>query len=102
VTDTLTDLIDAHLAKANAATQGDWAHDGRGNVYDPSVSAMHDDPRIGMASDNDAAHIAANDPATIEAFCAVATAAHRLLHEDGYESELDAHLAALYDALGKE
>jgi hypothetical protein len=31
----------------------------------------------------------------IAAFVAVARAAWRLLHEDGYESELDAHLVPL-------
>lgn len=64
------------------------------------------------------AHIAANDPATIKALCAVAKAAHRRWAEeqrdipynepipsaewDEADTELDAALAALYDTLGGE
>jgi hypothetical protein len=48
--------------------------------------------------DADAAHIAANNPATIEAFCAVAKAARKHYEDD----DLNIALNDLYDALGKE
>jgi hypothetical protein len=38
---------------------------------------------------------------TIAALIATAEAAHRLLHEDGCESELDAHLAPLTKEVGE-
>lgn len=50
---------------ARAATPGPWASDDDGNVFDPSVSPMHDDPRLAMSSVVDARHIALNDPGTI-------------------------------------
>lgn len=100
MSDTLTDRIDAHLAKARAAHEkGAWG--------------------FGMTP-----HIAANDPATIEAFCAVAMAddpepEYRdtrsrqglSLSSQYWEGESETHIAwrhrqelkaALADALGKE
>jgi hypothetical protein len=62
VTDTLTDLIEAHEALAEAAMQ-------HLSLLDVEVAKGI------MLGDPLARHIAANDPATIEAFCAVAKAA---------------------------
>ena len=122
MSDTLNDRIDAHLAKARAAKEDApvtvwWANgsliicSGAGNVFDTYTPQR-------------AAHIAANDPATIEAFCAVAKVAEGLddicnLMEDWYchshscdacgsitdpciLAPLRAARRALYDALGKE
>jgi len=78
----MPDLIDAHLAKAKAAVparqhekRGWWCCGINGGF---AVSAPEGDHMTTIArggSEPVGRHIAANDPATIEAFCAVAKAA---------------------------
>lgn len=115
MSDTLTDRIDAHLAKARAATPGRWKR----NRTEPywfmaSVGASEINseciPVVGHER-ADANHIAANDPATIEAFCAMAKAvqAERDLESCplcGAKWDKPHHaicpMTALYDALRKE
>lgn len=107
MTDTLTDRIDAHLAKAKAAQAED-------------VGLAIDELYIDISADWNPANTTfylANDPATIEAFCAVAKAGvcpvchmrdasgyYRDEHNLGHVCEHPYHdaLTALYDALGKE
>jgi Fe-S oxidoreductase len=110
VTDTLTDRIEAHLAKARAAVparqhekRGWWCCGINGGF---AVSAPEGDHMTTIArggSEPVGRHIAANDPATILAFCAVAKAAEEHLEYcDGSGYPIPDALAALYDALGKE
>jgi len=88
VTDTLTDRIEAHLAKARAAVparqhekRGWWCCGINGGFV---VSAPEGDHMTTIArggSEPVGRHIAANNPATIEAFCAVAKADEVLAEE---------------------
>jgi len=80
MTDTLTDRIDAHLAKAKAATPGPWTDWGLGVVRSGS-GAVVGKVLLEARYNSDAAHFAANNPATIEAFCAVAKADEVLAEE---------------------
>jgi hypothetical protein len=79
---TLLSLLDAHRAKAEACdpTHPDF------RWYD-EADLRHALVDYGSYRD-DAAHIAANDPATIKAFCDVARAAERLSDLIGIPSEL--------------
>ena len=113
MSDTLHDRIDAHLAKAKAATPGPWTDWGLGVVRSGS-GAVVGKVLLEARYNSDAAHIAANNPATIEAFCAVATAAEAHIPACDVcttPNECDAiecpfrdwrvALAALADALGR-
>ena len=85
--DTLTDRIERHEALAEAAAK--------------NLSPLDAEIVKGvLVGDPLANHIAANDPATIKAFCAVAKAAEDYVHSTGTAQEIEAALAALYDALG--
>ena len=116
MSDTLTDRIDALLAKARAA-KGDapvtvwWSKAQLTRLLGAPLTPME------RPMERDAAHIAANDPATIEALCAVAKADNPEPLDspcvNGWYplGETDQHIAwrkrqelkaALYDALGKE
>ena len=110
--DTLTDRIERHEALAEAATPAPWTtgkgtktirEDNQRSAH-IATTACRFHPLYEMEEVN-AAHIAANDPATIKAFCAVAKAAAPLLHEKNLYGEplfprVNEALAALYDALG--
>ena len=118
MTDTLTDRIEAHLAKARAAVparqhekRGWWCCGINGGF---AVSAPEGDHMTTIArggSEPVGRHIAANDPATILAFCAVATAVEAkyvayecpICHSpSAYPHDPCCLLHALYDALGGE
>lgn len=60
-----------------AATHGPWESDDNGNVFDPSVSPMHDDPRMAMSSVVDARFIATFDPEHVALMEAVVEALAR-------------------------
>ena len=71
-----------------AVTPGPWEHDGRGNICDPRVNEMHDDPRIAMSSDADARFIATFDPehvALMEAVCEAASKIEFYSSDDGWD-----------------
>jgi hypothetical protein len=85
VTDTLNDRIEAHEALAEAAMQ-------HLSLLDVEVAKGI------MLGDPLARHIAANDPATIEAFCAVARAAEaHMTAWDAMEEAVEERREALYE-----
>ena len=91
MSDTLNDRIEAHLVKARAVPN-------HSNWYADIWLLTQPLKRISVSAHQDAIHIAANDPATIEALCAVAKAAKKHYEDD----DLNIALNDLYDALGKE
>jgi hypothetical protein len=104
MTDTLNDRIEAHLVKARAVPN-------HSNWYADIWLLTQPLKRISVSAHQDAIHIAANDPATIEALCAVAKDVedyHNLERCPLCDALSDlphfpsCPMHALYDALGKE